>query len=111
VQVDKTSTVTGVSIVHGGESAPFQSLPVCDPKLSEQLTEYDQNLELLKHTDLNFDGLEEMNMEAYPESKTPSTHEDWFGGPGQDPTYRWNEGKLELIEQRQPARRLEPRER
>jgi hypothetical protein len=139
VQVDKTSTVTAVSIFRDGESAPFQSLPVWDPILSEQLTEYDENLELLKHADLNFDGFEDIelliygqqatwirssiasvdgiarqgdfalnpdltdmavNMEAYPESKALSSHEDWFGGPWQDSTNRWNDGKLELIEQR-----------
>jgi hypothetical protein len=34
-----------------------------------------------------------------PENKTITTHEDWQGGPWQDSTYRWVDGKLQLIEQ------------
>jgi hypothetical protein len=40
-----------------------------------------------------------VNIEAHPESKTITTHEDWQGGAWQESTYRWNGGKLELIEQ------------
>lgn len=39
------------------------------------------------------------NLEPHPESKTLGVREDWQGGPWQESTYRWNEGKLELIEQ------------
>jgi hypothetical protein len=39
------------------------------------------------------------NLEPHPESKTLRVREDWLGGPWQGSTYRWNEGKLELIEQ------------
>src|SRR6185436_18125770 len=34
-----------------------------------------------------------------PQSKTITVHEDWFGGVYSDSTYRWNGGKMELIEQ------------
>jgi hypothetical protein len=40
------------------------------------------------------------NLEAHPEDKTLTTHEDWMFGPWQDSTYRWHAGKVELIEQR-----------
>jgi hypothetical protein len=35
----------------------------------------------------------------HPENRTLTTHEDWFGGPWQDSTYRWVGDKLELIQQ------------
>jgi hypothetical protein len=39
------------------------------------------------------------NVEVHPKNKTITSHEDWFGGPWQDSTYRWVGDKLELIEQ------------
>jgi hypothetical protein len=39
------------------------------------------------------------NLEAHPNNKTLSVHEDWQGGPWEESTYRWKNGKLELIEQ------------
>lgn len=39
------------------------------------------------------------NLEAHPENKTLTTREDWMGGAWEASTYRWNVGKLELIEQ------------
>lgn len=64
VELDQTMTVTGLSIFRDGESAPFQKLPVCTG-LSEQLTEYDAQLELLEHQDLNFDGFEDVMLLQY----------------------------------------------
>ncbi len=40
-----------------------------------------------------------VNLETHPESKTLTTREDWQGGAWQEDTYRWNSGKLELIEE------------
>jgi hypothetical protein len=40
-----------------------------------------------------------LNPEPHPKNKTLTTHEDWQGGPWQESTYRWNGGKLEMIEQ------------
>ncbi len=40
-----------------------------------------------------------VNPVPHPENKTLTTHEDWQGGAWQESTYRWNDGKLELIEQ------------
>lgn len=39
------------------------------------------------------------NLETHPENKTLTASEDWQGGAFQNSTYRWNSGKLELIEQ------------
>lgn len=140
VELDKTSTITGVSVYRASDSKPLQSLAACGgPGLNYQVMEDDQNLELLQHVDLNFDGFEDLellldyvphldkklyciylwnpksgrfeyskelsedlgvNPEAHPESKTITTHEDWQGGSWQDSTYRWNDGKLQLIEQK-----------
>ena len=33
VELDKTSTVTGVSVFRQGELSPFQTLPACDKNL------------------------------------------------------------------------------
>jgi hypothetical protein len=38
------------------------------------------------------------NIEADPKTKTIKTREDWQGGPWEETTYRWNAGKLEVIE-------------
>jgi hypothetical protein len=40
-----------------------------------------------------------VNLKAHPKNKTLTTREDWQGGAWQDSTYRWKNGKLELIEQ------------
>jgi hypothetical protein len=39
------------------------------------------------------------NIEAHPDDRTITTHEDWMFGPWQDSTYRWRAGKLILVEQ------------
>ena len=64
VQVDKTSTITGVSVFRSGQSSPFQVLPACrwESDLKMTLDEYDGELELLKHADLNFDGFEDVQL-------------------------------------------------
>ncbi|HME57422.1 MAG TPA: hypothetical protein VKF63_03730 [Terracidiphilus sp.] len=40
-----------------------------------------------------------LNPVPHPENKTLTTREDWQGGASQESTYRWNSGKLEMIEQ------------
>lgn len=40
-----------------------------------------------------------VNLVTHSENKTLTTREDWQGGPWEKSTYRWNSGKLELIEQ------------
>ncbi len=39
------------------------------------------------------------NIAPHPENKTISMRDDWQGGLWEESTYRWNNGKLELIEQ------------
>jgi hypothetical protein len=65
VQLDKSMTITGVSVVRQGASTPFQFLPSCDKNLTMELNEYDDKLELLKHADLNFDGFEDVQLMQY----------------------------------------------
>jgi len=47
VELDQASTVTGVSVFRDGDSSPFQTLPACKDAITEKLTEYDEELELL----------------------------------------------------------------
>jgi hypothetical protein len=67
VQVNQSSTVTGVEVFRFGQSEPFQVLPACKRKddLTMQLTEYDAERELLKHQDLNFDGYQDVELLQY----------------------------------------------
>ena len=67
VQLDTASTITGVQVFRPGDSSPFQTLPACKRKddLTMVLTEYDDDRELLKHQDLNFDGFEDVQLLQY----------------------------------------------
>jgi hypothetical protein len=65
VNLDKTLTVTGVSVFRDGESSPFQTLSACDSDLKDQLTEDAESLEFLRHADLNFDGFEDLKLLIY----------------------------------------------
>jgi hypothetical protein len=67
VQVNSSSTITGVEVFRSGQSDPFQVLPACkrNDDLTMQLTEYDDERELLKHQDLNFDGYEDVELLQY----------------------------------------------
>lgn len=67
VQLDGTSTITGVQVFRPGDSAPFQTLPACKAAdgLTMELNEYDDERELLKHQDLNFDGFEDIQLLQY----------------------------------------------
>jgi len=65
VELDQASTVTGVSVFRDGDSSPFQTLPACKDAITEKLTEYDEELELLAHADLNFDGFEDVQLLQY----------------------------------------------
>ncbi len=62
VQLDNAVRVTGVSVFREGEPTPFQTLSSCDKNLSMELTEYDDERELLNHADLNFDGFEDLEL-------------------------------------------------
>lgn len=64
VELDQTMTVTGVLVFREGESAPFQTLPMCRG-ISEQLNANDSERELLEHADLNFDGFEDLELLQY----------------------------------------------
>jgi hypothetical protein len=64
VNLDKTGTITGVSVFRSGQSQPFQTLPECE-KLSDQVNTYWQDHEissLITHADLNFDGFDDLEM-------------------------------------------------
>jgi hypothetical protein len=65
IELDKKSTVTGVSVFREGESTPFQTLQECKANLPLELNENDEDLELLKHADLNFDGFEDLELLQY----------------------------------------------
>ena len=65
VNLDKTLTVTGVSVFRDGDSSPFQTLSACNSDLKDQLTEYDESSEFLRHADLNFDGFEDLKLLIY----------------------------------------------
>ena len=65
VNLDKTLTVTGVSVFRDGDSSPFQTLSACNSELKDQLTEYDESSEFLRHADLNFDGFEDLKLLIY----------------------------------------------
>jgi hypothetical protein len=62
VELGQASTVIGVSVFREGDSGPFQTLPACKGAITEPLTEYDENLVLLEHADLNFDGFEDLKL-------------------------------------------------
>jgi hypothetical protein len=67
VLLDGTSTVTGVQVFRPGESVPFQTIPACKVAgdLTMELNDYDDELELLVHQDLNFDGFEDIQLLQY----------------------------------------------
>ena len=66
VQLNPSGEVTGLSVFRSGDAAPFQNLPTCKDTITEAFTEYEQELDLLEHADLNFDGFEDLKlMQAY----------------------------------------------
>jgi hypothetical protein len=65
VQLDNSMTITGVSVFRQGDSTPFQLLAACKDDLTMELNEYDDERELLKHADLNFDGFEDVQLLQY----------------------------------------------
>lgn len=65
VNVDSSSTITGVSVFRENAEQPSQTLPACNNDLTMQLDEYDRDRELLKHGDLNFDGFEDLELLIY----------------------------------------------
>lgn len=65
VEVDSTSTVTGVSVFHEGQRSPFQTLSSCNIDLPMQLLEGDEQLALVNHADFNFDGNEDLQLLQY----------------------------------------------
>src|SRR5712692_3393925 len=65
VEVDKTSTITGVSVFREGARSPFQTLLACNKDLPMQLLEGDEQLALVTQADLNFDGYEDVKLLQY----------------------------------------------
>jgi hypothetical protein len=62
VELDNANAVTGAWVFRQGQSEPFQNLQQCSKPLNEGLTEQERDLELLKHSDLNFDGFEDVQL-------------------------------------------------
>jgi hypothetical protein len=62
VELDPTGMVTGASVFREGESTRFQFLPACQDRISDVFTEYDSELDLIEHADLNFDGFEDVEL-------------------------------------------------
>ncbi len=66
MQLNDSSTVTGVSVFREGGSTPLQTLPMCGHDLPFQLLkEGDADRELVKHAGLNFDGFEDLELLQY----------------------------------------------
>lgn len=65
VTLDATSTIIGTSISHSGEHVPFQEFLPCNKALPMQLYEGDEDLALVAHADLNFDGYEDLKVLQY----------------------------------------------
>jgi hypothetical protein len=65
VELDKASAITGVAVFRHDDSIPFQTLPACKGDLKMELNEYDDEWQLLKHQDLNFDGFEDVQLLQY----------------------------------------------
>jgi hypothetical protein len=65
VELDFTSTITGVSVFRPGDAAAYQVLPTCPGSLKMELTEEDATRDLLKHADLNFDTFEDLELLQY----------------------------------------------
>src|SRR6266699_3984748 len=65
VEVDASSTVTGVSVSHEGQRNAFQTLSSCSKDLPMQLLEGDEKLGLGRHADFNFDGYEDLELLQY----------------------------------------------
>lgn len=62
VHIDNGGHVTAISAFRPGESNAFQTLASCNKDLNLALDEYDDERELLKHADLNFDGFEDLEL-------------------------------------------------
>lgn len=133
VQMDESSTVTGVQVFQPSSATPFQTLPACSKSLSLQLFEGDEQLALVEHSDFNFDGYEDVKILQYvndhlgkklfcvylwdgasgrfryepqlfladpvphPDTKTITSHAEYFGGEHIDSTFRWEGAKLVLV--------------
>jgi hypothetical protein len=65
VELDATSTVTGVSVFHEGQRIPFQTLSSCNKDLPMRLLEGDEKLALVMSADFNFDGYEDLKLLQY----------------------------------------------
>jgi hypothetical protein len=65
VELDRTSTVTEASVFHEGQPNPFQILPACNKDIRMELREGDEQLDLVTHADLNFDGYEDVKLLQY----------------------------------------------
>lgn len=65
VQLDDTTTITGALISHGTDRTPFQTLSPCNKDLPMTLYEGDEQLALVEHADLNFDGFEDLKVLQY----------------------------------------------
>jgi hypothetical protein len=133
VQVDDSSTITGVQVFEPSDAKVFQTLPTCDKNLPMQLYEGDEQLSLVEHADFNFDGYEDIELLQYvndhlgkkvfcvypwdpasrrfryepqlfiadplphPDTKTITSHAEYFGGEHIDSTFRWEGAKLVLV--------------
>jgi hypothetical protein len=65
VQVDPAGVITGADVFAPGATVPLQTLASCRKDLAEPFNEYDQDRELLRHADLNFDGFEDLELLQY----------------------------------------------
>lgn len=65
VGLDDKSTIKAVYAYRDNEATPFQTLPACDYGGPMQLFEGDEQLPLVQHADLNFDGYQDVMILTY----------------------------------------------
>ena len=62
VELDQTRSVSGVSVYRAGSAKPLQTLPICPGIVPSSLTADDRDTALIEHSDLNFDGYEDLQL-------------------------------------------------
>jgi hypothetical protein len=62
VDMDAASTIRAVQVFRGNEKSPFQTLSACDYGSPMQLFEGDEQLALVEHDDLDFDGYQDLKL-------------------------------------------------
>jgi hypothetical protein len=62
VQIDPPGAVASVSVFRFKDASPFQTVTICPEGVDPWLMEDDAERDLIKHSDLNFDGFEDLQV-------------------------------------------------